>query len=258
MKPSEEVLFDISGGVATLTLNKVTRHNALSLAMLHGIDSILEQVENDDNVRILVFRSASPRFFSSGADINDWGQIDAEGMGSRFIRTGNRVFRRVTELDIPTLAVLGGDALGGGLELALACDFRYALQSAQVGFPEASVGAIPGWMGCQRLFELVGPNRAKQLILLGESISATQAAEWGIINAALPEDQLEAHVSHVCELLEKRSAVSISVAKRLLRLVASGQTDIAHEFAASVCKATPDAAEGVAAFREKRHAKFAR
>jgi enoyl-CoA hydratase/carnithine racemase len=251
-----DVLFHISGRVATITLERVARHNALTMAMLAAIEEALAEIERTASVRVLIFRSASPRFFSSGADINEWGDIDPEGMGSRFIRSGNRVFRRIAELDIPTIAVLSGSALGGGFELALSCDFRYASVNAMLGFPEASVGAIPGWMGCQRLADLVGPNRSRELILLGEPITATRAAEWGIVNEALAEERLEARVSEVCTLLQRRSGASLSIGKRLLRIVESGQAELAHEFAASVCKATPDATEGVKAFREKRHAEF--
>jgi enoyl-CoA hydratase/carnithine racemase len=251
-----DVLFDIAGHVATITLDRVSRHNALTMAMLVAIDSALANVEGAAGVRVLVVRSASSRFFSSGADINEWGDIDPEGMGSRFIRAGNRVFRRLAELDIPTIAVLAGSALGGGFELALSCDFRYASEKALFGFPEASVGAIPGWMGCQRLSDLVGANRSRELILLGEPIAASQAAEWGIVNEALAQEQLDARVADVCSLLQRRSRTSLSVGKRLLRIVESGQAELAHEFAASVCKATPDALEGVKAFREKRHAEY--
>jgi enoyl-CoA hydratase/carnithine racemase len=251
-----DVLFEIKGRIATVTLNRVSRHNALTMDMLADIDHFLAQIENTTEVRVLLLRSASTRFFSSGADINEWGDIDPEGMGSRFIRSGNRVFRRIAELDVPTIAVLSATALGGGLELALACDFRYASLDAKLGFPEASVGAIPGWMGCQRVSDLVGTSRSRELILLAESISATRAAEWGIVNEALSTEQLEERVSEVCALLERRSGASLSVGKRLLRLVESGNAELAHELAASVCKATPDAAEGVKAFREKRHAQF--
>lgn len=251
-----DVLFEINGRVAQITLARVARHNALDASMLAAIDDALALVERSNELRVLTFRSASPRFFSSGADINEWGDVDPERMGSRFIRMGNRVFRRIAELDIPSVAVLAGNALGGGLELALSCDFRYASTSAVLGFPEASVGAIPGWMGCSRLTDLVGASRSRELVLLGEPISAARAAEWGIVNEAVPHQELDARVAQVCALLERRSGSSLSVGKRLLRLVESGHAELAHELAASVCKATPDAAEGVNAFREKRAAQF--
>jgi enoyl-CoA hydratase/carnithine racemase len=253
---NSDVLFERRGRIATITLNRPSRHNALTLEMLRDIDAALHQVEDDSDLRVLTFRSTSKRFFSSGADINEWGDIDPEAMGSRFIRAGNRVFRRIAELDIPTIAVLSARALGGGFELALSCDLRYASTSATIGFPEASVGAIPGWMGCQRLSELVGTSRTRELVLLGEPIGALRAAEWGVVNEAVPDDQLDTRVDEVCAVLQRRSKASLSVGKRLLRMCESSQAELAHEFAASVCKATPDALEGVRAFREKRHAEF--
>lgn len=256
--PTQDIIFTIEGRVADITLNRVARHNALTLDMLRDIEAAIAQVEADPDVRVLTIRSASTRFFSSGADISEWGDIAPEPMGSRFVRAGNRVFRRIAELDVPTIAVIAGGALGGGLELALACDLKYASLTATFGFPEAKVGAIPGWMGCQRLTDLVGATRTRELVLLGEAISAAHAAEWGIINEAFHEDQLEDRVHDVCALLQRRSRASLSVGKRLLRMCESDWAEIAHEFAASVCKATSDASEGVRAFREKRPAEFSR
>lgn len=257
MNTENSVLFQRDGNAAVITLNRPTRLNALTLQMLQDVDRMLDEIEADSDISVLILKSSSPRFFCAGADVNEWGAIDPESMGSRFIRAGNRVMRRIAELDKPTIAVLGGSALGGGLELALSCDLRYALSTIEVGFPEAAVGAIPGWMGSQRLLNLVGPARARQMILLGSPISARVAAEWGIVNGLAPTlQELEALVDTVSATLGSRSKVSISVSKRLLRLMEPSGTEAAHEFAASVCKATSDAAEGVAAFREKRAAVF--
>ncbi|MBU9135698.1 enoyl-CoA hydratase/isomerase family protein [Burkholderia multivorans] len=256
MQQDSDVRFTLEGAVATITLDRIARHNALTTGMLDDIERFVATVERNDEVRVLKFTSNSPRFFCSGADINEWGDVEPQKMGTRFIRDGNRVFRRIAELDKPTIAVLSGSALGGGFELALACDFRYASLDAQIGFPEAAVGAIPGWMGCARLSELVGATRTRELILLGEPVGAAVAAQWGIVNEALATNELAARVDAVCATLQKRSRTSLSVGKRLVRMIETGQQDYAHEFAASVCKASPDAAEGVSAFREKRHADF--
>ncbi|WP_261530844.1 enoyl-CoA hydratase/isomerase family protein [Burkholderia multivorans] len=256
MQQDSDVHFTIEGAVATITLNRTARHNALTTGMLDDIERFVATVERNDEVRVLKFTSNSQRFFCSGADINEWGDIDPQKMGTRFIRDGNRVFRRIAELDKPTIAVLSGSALGGGFELALACDFRYASLEARIGFPEAAVGAIPGWMGCARLSELVGATRTRELILLGEPVGAAVAAQWGIVNEALPANEVTARVDAVCTTLLKRSRTSLSVGKRLVRMIETGQHEYAHELAASVCKASPDAAVGVSAFREKRHADF--
>ncbi|RAU47924.1 MULTISPECIES: enoyl-CoA hydratase/isomerase family protein [unclassified Pseudomonas] len=253
---SDDVTFRVEDGIATISLNRVSRHNALTTEMLRTIDRALEEIEHSPAVRVLTIRSTSPRFFCSGADINEWGDIDPERMGSQWIRTGNRVFRRLDELDIPTVAVLSASALGGGFELALACDLRYAATTASLGFPEAAVGAIPGWMGCKRLNDLVGPTRSRELVLLGTPIDAQRAVDWGLVNAAVAPEALEEVVHQACQTLKSRSPVAQSIGKRLLRIADGGDAELSHEFAASVCKATSDAVEGVRAFREKRPAIF--
>lgn len=256
MQEQNDILFDVGDDrIATITLNRPAKHNALTLDMFGAIDRVLALVEANEAIRLLVLRSASTRFFSAGADIREWGDIDPERMGTRFIRAGNRVFRRIAELDIPTVAVLNGSALGGGLELALACDFRYAAASAQIAFPEAAVGAIPGWLGGTRLAELAGLGRAREMVLLGSPVSAGRAEDWGVVNETVPDGELDARVQEICMTLLSRSRNSQSVAKRLLR---DCDVSAIHELAASACKSTPDAAEGVAAFREKRHAQFNR
>lgn len=255
---TEDVLFDLRGPVATITLNRSAKHNALTLAMLAEIGRLLDIVEADPAVRVLVLRGAGQRFFCSGADIAEWGPLDPQAMAGRFIRTGNRICRRLAELDIPSIAVLRGNALGGGLELALSCDFRIACPDTLVGFPESSVGAIPGWMGCQRISALVGPSRARSLVLLGDPIQAGTAQAWGLLHQVVPQEELDDAVERVCGVLLSRSPTSLSVGKRMLRLVQEQAMDVAHELAAAVCKASPDAVEGLAAFREKRPALFGR
>ncbi len=110
----------------------------------------------------------------------------------------------------------------------------------EIGFPEAAVGAIPGWMGCARLSELVGATRTRELILLGEPVGAATAAQWGIVNEALAADELAARVDAICTTLQKRSKTSLSVGKRLIRMMETGQREYAHELAASVCKASSE------------------
>ena len=253
---NNDVIFHVAEGIATICLNRPAKLNALTLDMLDEIDKAIAAIERDPSVKVVVVRSSSSRFFCSGADIKEWGDLDPGKMGTHWIRAGNRVFRRLCELDQPTIAVLSGSALGGGLELALACDLRYAATTIKLGFPEASVGAIPGWMGGARLAETIGLGRAREMILTGEAIDATTAQQWGAVNDVVAQEELHARVTHVCAVLSTRSRTSLSVAKRLLRMCETGQLDIAHELAASVCKSSDDAAEGVQAFREKRVAHF--
>lgn len=256
MAQHHEIEFRVEQGIARFTLNKPATHNALTLDMLRALDEGLAQLEGLAGIRCIVIGSASGRFFCSGADIKEWGDIDPAQMGSRFIRAGNRVFRRIREMDVPTLAVLSGHALGGGLELALACDFRYAAEGIKLGLPEATLGAIPGWMGAQRLCALAGAGRMHQLVMLGDTFDAQQALAWGIVHEVVAKEQLEDQVQAICARLVARSPAALAVGKRLMRMIEPPALDIAHEFAASVCKGTADAREGVAAFREKRPANY--
>ncbi|OIV45702.1 enoyl-CoA hydratase [Sodalis sp. TME1] len=256
MALQHDIELEVEQGISRFTLNKSATHNALTLDMLRALDAGLAQLEAREDIRCIVFSSTSERFFCSGADIKEWGDIDPEKMGSLFIRAGNRVFRRIREMDVATIAVMSGHALRGGLELALACDFRCAAEGIKLGLPEASLGAIPGWLGAQRLYALAGAGRMHHLVMLGETITAQQALEWGIVQAVVAGVQLDAYVRGICARLSSRSPAALAVGKRLMRMIEPPALDVAHELAASVCKGTADAREGVAAFREKRPADF--
>ena len=174
-------------------------------------------------------------------------------MGARWIREGNRVFERLARLDAVVICLMGGNALGGGLELALACDIRLAASDARLGFPEVGIGAIPGWLGCARLQELVGAGRARQMILTGEPIAAPTALLWGLVNDVVPRPDLPLLADNLAATILSRSPVAISAAKRILNAgLDAPRLSAMHELAASVCMASADAAEGLAAFREKR------
>jgi enoyl-CoA hydratase len=258
MKEEKTVALTIEEGIATLVLDRPARLNAIDAAMLDGIDGALDAIEADAGVRVLVVRSASERFFCSGADVSAWGGLSPEAMASRWIRKGNAVFDRIERLDVPTIAMLSGIVLGGGLELALACDLRHASDDARLGLPEPKLGAIAGWNGLARLVQTVGLAHARELALFGEPVDADTAHAWGLVNGVHAAHELDAALAQIASTLARRSPASLSVTKRLLRAVSGDARDTLHEFAASVCKASPDAAEGLSAFREKREAVFRR
>ncbi len=246
----------IEGQVARLVLSNPRRANALSMAMIEQLDTALARIERSA-VRVVQIRGSGERFFCAGADIGEWGPLSPETMGRHWIGEGNRVFQRLAHLGAVVIAQINGDAYGGGLEVALCADLRLMADRAKLGFPEVGIGAIPGWMGCTRLQSVIGPGRAKQMILSGEPIDASTAERWGLVNEVLSDDQLENRVQQLSATIELKSSTAISVAKRMLN--ASLDTErfaVLHELAASAVKASPDAAEGVAAFREKRKPRF--
>lgn len=247
---------NIDGPVAHLTISNPRRANALTMDMIAQLDDALVRIESGA-VRVVRLRGAGERFFCAGADIIEWGALSPEAMGTRWIGEGNRVFRRLAQLPAVVIAEINGDAYGGGLEVALCADIRLLAAGARVGFPEVGVGAIPGWMGCTRLQALIGPGRARQVILTGEPLDAASAERWGLVNEVHAGDALHARADALAATCLSRSSSAISAAKRVLNVSLDIERFGAlHELAAAAVKATPDAVEGVAAFREKRKPAF--
>lgn len=256
MSATPSIHCTLEGPVARLLISNPRRANALTMAMIAQLDAALIRIENA-GARVLQVRGDGERFFCAGADIIEWGGLSPEAMGRHWIGEGNRVFQRLASLDAVVIAEINGDAYGGGLELALCADIRLLSSTAKVGFPEVGVGAIPGWMGCTRLQALIGPGRARQVILTGEPLQAADAERWGLVNEVHPADALAARAEQLSATCLSRSSTAISAAKRVL--AASQDTErfaAVHELAAAAVKASPDAAEGVAAFREKRRPVF--
>jgi enoyl-CoA hydratase len=225
--------------------------------MLRALGAHLTRIEAEPAVRAVLLEADGERAFCAGADVREWGALTPHAMGRRWIREGNRLFQRLADLDAVVIAVLGGDVYGGGLELALAADIRLAAEGIRMGFPEVGIAAVPGWLGCARLQELVGPGRARQMILTGAPVDAATAERWGLVNELLPREQLRQRAEEMTTQIASRSAVAVSAAKRLLNAGSTAQRfGGMHELAASACLASPDAAEGLAAFREKRKPEF--
>lgn len=257
MQQTDSVSMQMAGGVARLTLAHAGRHNILTTAMLAQLDDGLRRIESSAEVRVVFVEGAGERSFCAGADIRQWGVLTPQQMGAGWIREGNRVFERLARLDAVVVCMMGGDALGGGLELALACDLRLAADGARLGFPEVGIGAIPGWLGCARLQELVGAGRARQMILTGNPIDARTALDWGLLNEVAPRAELAQRAEALAATLLARSPVALGAAKRVLNAGLDAPRHSAlHELAASVCMASADGAEGLAAFREKRPPRF--
>lgn len=236
---------------AEIALNRPDKGNALTLRMLEQLNYLLAEVESDRRLRAVVLRGRG-RFFCTGGDIEAWGALSPEEMGQHWILHGIAVFDRLARLPQPVIAVIGGHALGGGLELALAADLRIALGSAKLGSPEVTLGMIAGWMGVRRLAETIGVARARHLTLLGAPISAAQALDWGLVTALAeyPAD-LERQLAQWLERLCANGPSAMALTKGIL---AGMHQDLRHHHAAAVAQAaaSEECAEGVRAFREKR------
>lgn len=254
---SEHLLLATDGPVATITLNRPEKLNALTLAMLARLEAACAALERDDAVRAVIVASASPKAFCAGADIIDWGPLGPRGMWAQWIRDGQRVFDRLARLRQPTIAAVGGLAFGGGLELALACDIRIAGSGARFGLPEVTIGAVPGWAGTQRLPRLVGPGRAKHLILTGQPVDAATAAAWGLVTEVVAPERLAPRALELARRIAENAPTAVQVAKQLADAAAGeGRTTTLESLATGFAAGTDDAREGVAAFRAKRPPRF--
>lgn len=247
---------DTVGSCALLTLDRPEALNALNFELLGRLDAALDEAAAGSH-RALVVTGAGDRAFCAGADV---AELRARPVGEAYEgqRFGQRVFGRLEELPMPSIAAINGFALGGGLELALACTFRVAVSSARLGLPEIRLGLIPGHGGTQRLPRLIGRGKALELILTGELVDARQAERLGLVNRVVETDA----VSAALELAERLSAFSLP-ALRLARqaVLSSDEGPLAAGLETearlgAVAYTLEDAQEGMSAFLEKRPPRF--
>ena len=248
------IIYEAGDNVATITFNRPKALNALNAALLGEFSAALEAVAADASVRVLVLTGAGEKAFVAGADINEIARFTPL-QARRFAGRGQAAINRLTALEIPVIAAVNGFALGGGSEMALACDFIYASEKARFGLPEINLGIIPGFGGTQRLARLIGANAAKELIYTGRMIGAEEAARLGIVNRVCAPDQLMETVLETARVIAAKGRVALRAAKQAVNRgldvdLATGCSLEVDAFA--LCLASPDAKEGTGAFLEKR------
>jgi len=223
--------------------------NAVNAGIIETLWSELESL--DDDVRAVVLRGRGDRAFSAGADIAGFVGNGSDSDRPAGIQPAADMIERVP---VPVVAAIHGYCLGGGLEIALACDFRIAHREAQLGFPEVNLGLLPGGGGTQRAPRLISPGRARWLIMSGERIDAATASQWGLVEFVV--DDLEEGISRYVEPLAKQSPHSIRQIKQLLAATRDERSDEREAEAFVACLQSEDGQEGVAAFLEKREARW--
>jgi enoyl-CoA hydratase/carnithine racemase len=254
---SELVTLIIDQGVATITLNRPDKRNSITPPMLKQLEEVISQVGSNQAVRFVVITGAGDKAFSTGADLSAFSSLGFDGVRKNWIPEGHRIFKRVARLPQVSIALLNGDVFGGGLELALACDFRVAIDSISLGFSEGKIGTIPGWAGTTRSVDLIGLNRAKLMILSGKSISAKQAHEWGLVNEISPKESIGNCLAAFLDDLSQVSPMAQQISKQLMSTFENTNNAEAIEaFAGALSTITEDFTEGVTAFKEKRPTKF--
>lgn len=243
--------------VGTITINRPPA-NALSSKLFNELSMLLDEVEHDPRVRVIVIHGEG-RFFSAGADIKEFTTIETTEQFSELARNGQDLFERIERFPKPIIAAIHGAALGGGLELAMACTFRLVSTNAKLGLPELQLGIIPGFAGTQRLPHYVGAGLAAQMMLTSEPITGEEAVKVGLANHAYPEAELLNQAYLLANKIAKKSPVSVKAALELLQFT---KTD---KFYAGVKKEaelfgkvfnSEDGKEGIAAFVNKREPNF--
>lgn len=251
------VTFEQEGAVGTVTLRRPDKFNALDIAMLKALDAALDEAEAADVRAVLV--AGEGKGFCAGGDVEAWSAMSAADFQIRWVRYGHRVFDRLARLRQPTIAVLSGHALGGGLELAAACDLRVAEKQAKLGFPEASLGVVPGWSGTQRAVRRFGAQAVRRMALAGEMLTAEQALGLGVVDHVVDTGQGRAKATAMAATIAGRGPLATEAVKTMIA-VAEGEESAAgvEALASGFIALTGDLKEGVAAFREKRKPAFAR
>jgi enoyl-CoA hydratase len=247
---------DVSESIATLTIDRPAVKNALDLQTVEECTGALDRLAVDREVGVVIVTGGGESSFVSGADIND---IRARGRDEGLAGINSSLFARIERFPRPTIAAINGYALGGGCELALACDIRIAADSARFGQPELGLGIIPGAGGTQRLPRIVGLGWAKHLVLTGEIIDAKQALEIGLITMIAPAGQLQIRARELAKKILRQGPLAARLAK--LALNASARVDLdsgllIETLAQAICYDSDDKTEGTAAFLEKRKPKF--
>ncbi len=258
MSDYQYLTLSIQNHVATVTLNHPPV-NALSRGVLEELDACMDALAADAQIKALVITGAGERAFAAGADLKVFAQVETtqEALATvdAYIKLGQDVLLKLDMLAIPTIAAINGICLGGGMELALACDIRYAADDAVLGQPEINLGVIPGWGGTQRLPRVVGHSHALELILTGEGIPATQALQIGLVSKVVPATQVLNEAQKLASSIAARGRIATTAALRAIsegsRLpLADGLALERQQFA--VTMQTADAREGLAAFLQKR------
>lgn len=246
------------GHVAQLTIDSPPA-NALSSAIINEIDKQLDKIEKDPSIKAIVLHGEG-RFFSAGADIKEFTDIEEPKQFSQLSANGQEVFERIENFSIPVIAAIHGAALGGGLELAMACHIRIVSEQAKLGLPELSLGIIPGFAGTQRLPQLVGASKAYEMMLTSESIDGLEAVSLGLANQSVKaEEEVLKEALILAEKIANKSKPTIEKIMELVSYAKNGKFEKGAKAEAAsfgVLFGTDDAKEGISAFLEKRKPNF--
>jgi len=254
----ENIIVAIDNGIGQITINRPSKLNALNVATIQELHNALEELNKNEEVKVIILTGEGEKAFVAGADIAEFAHFSIEE-GAQLAAQGQELlFDFIENLSTPTIAAINGFALGGGLELAMACHFRVASDNAKMGLPEVSLGVIPGYGGTQRLPQLIGKGRAMEMIMTAGMITADDAYLAGLVNHVVPQEELLSFTKNIALRIMKNSPVAIGKAIKAINAnfkegVNGYETEIRNF---GKCFGTEDFKEGTTAFLEKRKAEF--
>ncbi|MER9946989.1 enoyl-CoA hydratase/isomerase family protein [Mesorhizobium sp. M0047] len=252
------VTFEQDGAIGTVTLRRPEKFNALDIPMLRALEAALDAAELAEGVRVVLL-SGEGKGFCAGGDVEAWAQMSAADFQVHWVRYGHRVFDRLARLRQPTIAVLSGHALGGGLELAVACDFRVAETQVKLGFPETSIGVVPGWSGTQRAVRRFGAQTVRRMALGGEILLAPEALALGVVDRVVETGNAHGEARTWAEKIAERGPLATEAAKLMIAVAEGEESAAATEALASGFIAmSGDLKAGVGAFKAKHKPAFSR
>ena len=254
----QNILTATENNVATITINRPEKLNALNKTTIQELHDAFESLENNPEIRAIIITGSGEKAFVAGADISEFANFSVEE-GAQLAAQGQELlFDFVQNLSTPVIAAINGFALGGGLELAMACHFRIASDNAKMGLPEVSLGVIPGYGGTQRLPQLVGQGRAMEMIMTAGMVAAEDAKQHGLVNHVVPQTELLGFCNDIAKKILRNSPVAIGYA---IKAVNANYKDGVNGYETEIkafgkCFGTDDFKEGTTAFLEKRKADF--
>jgi enoyl-CoA hydratase len=251
----ENLIVTYGEGIAVIILNRPRVLNALSVGMLSEVSRAIQELEADGRVGAIVITGAGEKAFVAGADIGEFNDLSSAREAAEYAQRGQAVLARIESLPKPVIAAINGFALGGGCELAMACDIRIAADTARLGQPEINLGIMPGYGGTQRLCRLVGRGQAKLLCMTGDLVDAAHAQRIGLVDLVVPAPELMKEAEALARRLASKAPVALALIKQAINVGLEGSLSAGLAYEAAQFGQvfdTADRLEGVSAFLEKR------
>lgn len=254
----QNLLVKVDNNIAVVTINRPEKLNALNNEIIEELDKVFSQLNENENVYVIILTGSGEKAFVAGADISELNNLD-EQKAKMFSEKGQKVFTKIEKMEKPVIAAVNGYALGGGCEIALACNIRLASDNAVFGQPEVNLGIIPGYGGTQRLTKLINSGRAAEYILTGDMINAEEALRIGLVNKVYPQAELMNKAKEMAKKICSKGQFAIRMVVNAINIVDEVSATEGQNYEASVfalCCGTDDFKEGTSAFLEKRKPQF--